>query len=465
MNDGNTISAIEPLDNDLEVFKPLSWVTKIKFIKQLILDNNILISILGEQGSGKTTFAHLLQTTLDAEIKSVLMSAISLFNSDFFWEELCGQFNYEGEATAASFIAQCNAQQAHLLLIIDDAQYLPNVFIDELLSAMRQQDHHGYFHVCLVSDFAIVDTLNDLALTHEDMIHSIELGPLNEAETTMYVQQRLSRPGMDIDLNEESLKQFYQLTEGNIVGINTQMLGFFSQRAERRHGYSLTRVGVVAGVVIAAAAVIYLGMPQKSQLPPSSELVHQTIPQPVLTVPMPPPVQAQVALTSEIPAYYESSSSQALQATPLRRVDLIAANAQDTTSDDSMVVMDKVVVIPKVKSAPVKVATVTTKKVQITKKTSVKVNMNAPAAGKQGQFTIQLLASSNKAELERFSQAHRVSKARILRTKNQGKVWYVLALGDYEQRDLAKQAVNHLPAELTKFKPWVRALSDLKQLA
>ena len=46
--------------------------------------------------------------------------------------------------------------------------------------------------------------------------------------------------------------------------------------------------------------------------------------------------------------------------------------------------------------------------------------------------------------------------------EQRGRAWYVLTFGEYNEREHAKQAIEHLPRDLAQFKPWVRQLSDLK---
>ncbi len=161
--------------------KPVSWLAKIDFIAHLVLDNNlannVLISILGEQGSGKTTFATLLQTELFPKIKSCVFAASPLFDRAICLQQMGVLLGISGDPSISSFIEHSNAQKTHTVLVIDDAHHLPVAFIEDILKALQQQGRGGYFHVCLVSGFSLVPILNKLAQgTYTDMIHSIEPG-------------------------------------------------------------------------------------------------------------------------------------------------------------------------------------------------------------------------------------------------------------------------------------------------
>jgi len=453
-----------------DVFKPTSWLTKIDFINHLALGNNVLISVLGEHGSGKTTFVNLLHNMSPEEIDSCLLCASPLFTRDYYLAELAAQLDYHGELNVAHIIAHCNEQNKHTLIIIDDAHFLPEELIADIVRGLSQQGEKGCFNICLVSNRSVITTLNRLAVDNEDMIHSIELGPLSESETKTYIQERLS-PHLDVEelVTDDQIKQFYQLTEGNIVGINSQMAGFFNRKIARKPAakHSIRTAGIAAGVVVAALVGIFvLNQPEQAAL---SEPVINQLPHPSLAVAQNTIVADQSAPGSDIPAYQDSALRQAIQATPLRRTDLVAVNEEDNTLDDSMVVMDKIVVIPKVVANKKKEAAAIAEKIvpvvaHVLPKAVVKPEVTKSAVA-QTRYTVQLMASHNKVQLERFVQVHHMQdKAKILRTQNKGIAWYVLAYGEFKQRDRAKQAANQLPKELASLKPWVRAMSDLQKL-
>jgi len=463
---GRTIENIGP------VFKPSSWRTRIDFINHLILNNNILISILAEQGGGKTAFSNLLQVNLDTNISSCVLTASALFERESFVAQIASKLNYHGEMAISKFIAQSKAHKRHALVIIDDAHHLPAAFIEEILSALQQQGSSGYFHVCLVSDHSLVALLNNLALNRKDMIHSIELNPLSESETKAYLIDCMSRvPGVEKIVTDERIKKFHHLTGGKIAAINKQMAAFISgnARGSRRADKPYKRLSVVASAVMAAVAVAYLWQPETFQLVPSTELVRQ-VPKPLLTARNEVSTQDLPNLKSEIPGWQVESVKQALEAMPLRRSELVAINDEDNTLHEDLVVMDKVVVIPKIVQRQVSQEVISGKKsIHVASYKSVKKAVNSElshaALKPNNNYTIQLLASHNRAEIERFTQKNHIKgKIKILRTERGGLDWYILAFGEYTQRDLARQAAHHLPSALRKFKPWVRPMSELQLL-
>ena len=441
------------------VLKPASWLAKIDFVAHLILENNVMISLLGEQGSGKTTFATLLQTELNAQIKPYSFLATPSLDRSTLLRQFGALLDGADESSMASLIAQYGLKKEHVLFIIDDAQHLPVVLIEEILSELKQQGSGGYFHVCLVSDFSLVPTLNKLAQdTYIDMIHSIEPGPLSESEIKTYVVQNvLPLPGAENLITDERVQQFYQLTEGRIAKINRQMVDFFSYKPEKQsiNTKMMRHVAIAAGVFLAASGIVYIGMSQDIQ-PAPAQLV-------ALELQSTPDVQ----LNSEIPGYFVAATRQAVQAMSVRRVELAVSDDEGDSPDESLVVMDKVVVAPKiiqqqVIKKPVAIKKLTQAVVKVPAKRITKTAIIKPVI-EQSRYTIQLLASHNINNLKQFAQDYHLNaKTQIRRTQYEGTAWYVLTLGEYTERQHAKQAVNHLPRDIAKFNPWIRLIADLK---
>ena len=473
MSEGIGQPRIGSVEEPSQPFKPASWSTKIDFIKQLILGNNVLISILGEQNGGKTTFATFLATTLSPTIKSILVTANPLFSLDDLLNQIGEKLTHKGEMSLANFINESQETAIHTLVIIDDAHFLPNSFVESTLEALKQQDKSSYFHICLVSNYSLAAALNNLGTQHyQDMVHSIELGPLTEKETASYVREQLQfQPGIENSLTHERIKQFHQLTEGNIVGINTQMTAYFNHEKPMLLPKSKIRrnIAATAAVLIVVFGSAYLWNTNEVQSIPAQN-VAIVLPQPMpdaansqnsaLQASAAAPVTVAVedtAFTSSVPSYTLASTRQELQATSLRRINLVQDEA-NLAADDSMVVMDKVVIIPKhIKVEPAKQIAIAKPTVKpVVKPTAVRA-----AVSNVDKFTIQLLASQSKADLLRFAKVNSID-AKVFRTQNHGKSWYVLTYGQYKGRDAAKQAISHLPKSLAKLKPWVREVNDLK---
>lgn len=445
-------------------FKPIFWLKKIDFVKRLVLDNNVLISLLGDEESGKTTFGNLLRSLPSSQIHPYMLMANPRFNRDVILKEITHLMKIDGESTIEEVVENCKRQKSHHLLIIDDAHYLSIDFIEEILSELKAQGNKAYFHVMLISNFSLVTALNTFAEeAYKDMIHSIEVPPLTESETKTYVLQHmpfLMGPGRKI--NDERFKQFFQITQGHLVEINREMGKFFYDAAshpiqKKRSMIYPFSIAIVIGLVSIAsfflwdvAKVYFIITPQ--------ELIKTVTPTPSIT-PLDPIVQKTPILNSQIPNYTVFAKKQSLT-TLVRMNDLVDDDEQALNQPTAL--LDKVIVAPKeiVKKSSIPAIKDQASNVNEAKNKSQKVIM------KKNNYTVQLLASRNRNKLTQFVRQHHLNhKTQIIRTVHQGNDWYILIEGEYSAHQLAKQAINALPKDIAQFKPWVRRVSDLKDRA
>lgn len=508
MNEGSVQFATE--EGLKHIYTPASWSNKIKFIEHLITGNNVLVSILGEDGGGKTTFTRLLQANLSSQINVHLLKIAPLFDRNSLMDRIGSLLNCKGMSTLKSLVELAQSKKKHMLVILDDAHYLPDEFLQELLQNLKQQGDKAYFHVCLASNLSVVTKLNKLAQNEEykEMIHSIELAPLSEAEAKIYIMHRLLLQSNSF--NNEHLEQFYQLTNGDIVGINSQMNSFFRLVKEDKKPTTrrpLQQTMIAAGVGLAAWGVTFMlqmhsptgaleATEYTAQLSPHSQKV--SLPKSVAEVDkLVSTVEAKeeneivdkavIAMNSAIPTYHEQTKDEHVNSqTP---VQLAQTMDEDEFTDDTMLVIENLDSYPE-EDELIQLDRASEMQAKIVEKISQEIAHvhtekqldSSPGKSRSGAnskrivkvksdesnhhtYTIQLLASHSKKALEQFAHAHHLAgKTQIRLSKRNGTPWYVLTIGEYKQRDLAKKAAYSLPKDVTKSKPWVRPLSDLKQL-
>ena len=81
-------------------------------------------------------------------------------------------------------------------------------------------------------------------------------------------------------------------------------------------------------------------------------------------------------------------------------------------------------------------------------------------------YTIQLLASTDKASIERFLKSLPPAiKTHAYNYVIKGTKWTGIATGTYDSRKAAELAIKTLPAKLKKNKPWVRKIGTIQKLA
>lgn len=79
-------------------------------------------------------------------------------------------------------------------------------------------------------------------------------------------------------------------------------------------------------------------------------------------------------------------------------------------------------------------------------------------------YTIQLMAGSHKNDLQRYSNLPELKEnSRIIHSSLQGKDWYVLVYGEFENREQASLALQEVSEQFKTQKPWIRKLASLSK--
>ncbi|MDP1604183.1 MAG: AAA family ATPase [Legionella sp.] len=463
--DNNNLTDVNP--NSLVVdalFKPANWLVKITFINHLVLINNILITVFAPAHGGKTSFIKLLLQGLDNNIYAKVLTALPTFSSTSFLAQLCAMFTIEPDSstTITSVIEQINQRKKHCLVIVDDAQHLPLEFLRAILLELNNYGSQNFFHLCLVSDFSLAENLNQLkASLFADRIHTLELDGLTESETKTYLLKNLY---LTKGLNKTKLKQFYQLTGGNMSSINAHMNSFFKDERfdiPKTKSSPIKWLGVAASVLLVSAASAFFLQNYK--------FVDTTTSIAKLEAP-----KLQKSLVSEIPALNVASVRESItMSAELVNKDNIAEGRKiqavrqcivaisEALSDKPAIPASTLVAIGPLITKPAQ--SILPARTRESYHLSRRVNRQERAPLRKGRFTIQLLASRSQTVIKKFQATHGVSqRAKISISKRQGINWYVLTLGEFKHKNEAKAATNHLPVSLARLNPWIRPVEGLK---
>jgi hypothetical protein len=433
------------------LLKPESWLSKIEFINHLVLFNNVLITVLSEKEGGKTSFATLLQNDLDSQIKLLAITISVPCSREKIIHDIATQFHlkYDEHTDVSSLVAQINERKAHVLLLIDDAQHLPETFIKEVMLAIKNQENFNFFHLCLISDYSIVAALNGFSASFfNDLVHTIELGALNESEARTYVLQRavashlITKP-----LTDAQLKQFYQLTKGNVAKINNGLESFIFNCSAKKPDTvmdMIKKVSIPVGTALLSGAIC-LFIAKGYYQEPASDVVA------AVTQPQNPP-KLPDTLVSQIASWQDSSTRELVDHTLAEKqnLDLLGKAA----SPEVIAIADKAVMHAKTN---IRVATKPShqnKQPQLAK---------AVATSMEKLYTIQLVASPDKVDMERYRKNNKLldDSAKLNYYTENKVVWYVLTIGEYSTMTDAQKTISQLPPTLKKLNPWVRPIATL----
>ena len=209
------------------------------------------IVLTGEIGTGKTTLVrHLLRN-----IESDVIPAV-VFNTNVSSGELLGMVlqsyglasDKGGKAAALDvlykFLIQKYGENKRVLLIIDEAQALPDEAMDELrMLSNLQSDEQLLLQIMLVGQSELREKLKKPLLSPfaQRVAGTYHLSPLSEEETRGYIAHRLEKAGGKADVFEpEAVARIYQASQGYPRSINllcdaALVYGF---------GYELKTIGV-----------------------------------------------------------------------------------------------------------------------------------------------------------------------------------------------------------------------------
>lgn len=93
---------------------------------------------------------------------------------------------------------------------------------------------------------------------------------------------------------------------------------------------------------------------------------------------------------------------------------------------------------------------------------SITAQASAPA-GSNG-YTLQLLASADLGDIKNYTHAHHLAAgSHYYQTEYQGKPWYMLTYGHYDNAQAAHTALRELPNNLQHHQPWVKSMATIEK--
>lgn len=454
------------------LFSPGSWQAKIDVISHLVLFNNLLITVLAEKEGGKSSFIRLLQDKLDPQIRACAISVAPHCNPytliETIAEKLSVKRNNAEQMNLEEVVDQINETKKPVLLLIDNAQYLPVILVKEMLDAIKNQHENAFFHVCLISDYSVVAIYNQLTRETANSIHTLELGVLNELELKTYVTQKLAGDKHAIKwLTESQLNQLYKMTGGCLSKINVWLHTIRMESASvsaRKNQNALPRSIALAMLGVFLLSSLSAGIFFRADI---TEYLQRVSGKKVEEVAMDTP------LKSEIPWFREQALHQLVyEGLPKKEMVSSLDDDEENAINLQEAVVDQVMVIPKIKfneadfqrsqeegsSIVSELHDSLAEQEQIMESTIAKIPESS-------EYTIQLIASHALSDIERFAREYKLQgKSTVRQVIRDEDSWYILTVGEYDDAEQAQDALQKLSGELLKYKPWVRLTSNLKMV-
>ena len=209
-------------------------------LKNVIFENRGLVAIMGEPGTGKSTFLNAVVRSFDKQILSAKIHDPSLSDRDFF-NLVADAFGIEKSFNSKKdfflcltrFALDAFANSKKVLLIIDEAQRL-NASLLEKIQFISNIKKEGQFLINIV--FVGQNTFSELFKANralsKTIVLSYTLQPLTETETAEYIIHRLRVAGSETEIfTSSAIAEIFRLSGGiprliNMICDNALLSGY-----------------------------------------------------------------------------------------------------------------------------------------------------------------------------------------------------------------------------------------------
>ena len=186
------------------------------------------IIVLGEVGTGKTILLRMLMSDIGKQFETALLVSPQLTPKQLVMAILC-DIGLEDKADNRqtldqlirllnNHLAELAAEGRRLLIIVDEAQNLPDESIEQLrLLSNFESDKHKWLQIILVGQPELKKKINQPHLRQllQRVTIMETLNPLGEKEVSLYVHFRLNRAGRgDMRICSQSRKLLWRYSGG-----------------------------------------------------------------------------------------------------------------------------------------------------------------------------------------------------------------------------------------------------------
>jgi len=449
-----------------------------------------MIILMGEEGSGRSFLLQRLAKRVNqkpglmAIIDQIVKTKTDLYRAiaeSFSLEHVEGESLDALEERALEFLQGSFVTRRPVILAVDNIQQFSLSMLEELIKLLRR---YKKISLLLVGDNNLAAMLKHLD-TEKAVRHEITMKPLNRGEMRQFINWRLS-----FAIDDREFDDIVNTTKGNLGLLEREVQKKESanrnQQSNKSHGFFRRlsfskRSGLIFSglVVVIGVVVFYFTKTNEQPGSPQSQQSQATITEITtrVTEPTPAPVASKPA---------ESTADDANKNVLVDRQMELLTTTPDNIKPDVKIIRPEVVqtkVTPEPK--PVMVVESVAEPVQKSRSPAVPTAV-VPVVAEQklsavavradddsvkllsmaaNHYSIQLLGAQSKKTIDRFIETHQTNNALYyFRSERDGKDWYVVMCGEYENRQAAIQAVTELPDDLKKTSPWPRRLSEIQLL-
>lgn len=485
---------LEHVNNDAVFYSGKQHGKHLDLLLHLSRYSNLLLTVTGQEGSGKTHLKNRMLQQLDSGVLVSQIDAKKTSSAGQLLPSLSEKLNIEIPAKAdfdfyideiRNFSSLLNEDGGSCLIVIDNADQLEQDAINLILElATTSSDSHRP-HIALFGHQELFDKLNkpENITRFETVGHHLPLEAFNESETKAYLEHRCTSVGIDqLPINNQQLLNIFRTAKG-LPGLLNKALVEELRQSTGQPAPSKTNKAPAKKIktptklpakikkpkavkpaekrkksiwplffTASTIALVVVGYIYKDQFISSSTLDTSLISRSHEIRQsdeawQPPPVSAEQNTPLE-----QAIEPEEVAETPIETlIDL----PDDTPTG---------VVAPKVAVEAPKKPTVTPKtvaKAPAKKATWVDTGARREATlmkKSADRFTLQMMGSLDESSVKSFIQVQTTNRASFsyFEGRYKGQPWYVVVYGDYADRDQALAAIQNLPETLQKQRPWAR---------
>lgn len=431
---------------------------RLNLLLHLIRASNKIGLLVAANGLGKTTLLAQLKQRAGDELRICSIEGNAQQNSTIALKQCLIALGVDDNEVRSSDdhaetfrnrLEHLRKLQVRPVLLIDDA----NILSEELLSAISiwlswQSDNEFLLQAVIVSPDDI-----KLAGLAQSRVQTVDLPPMTEQELPDYLMYRLTSVGYQGDtlFTEKDLKHFYRLSSGNPALINQlahqKLLGLEPNLTKSATvslsslGFSLRWVGL--GILIISLILLLSYQDKVNQwLAPASDNIEL--------------VEHDVIDISEPELVTVIVDKDEVKDNELAQREELAALLSDIPE-------------PKIVEQPTEQYVQTN-----TDPMGSKPEIIEPVTGVHQQdwvmqqngshYTFQLMGSWQKQEVYDFIDKYALTgDMAMFESMRNGRIWYALSYGVFENKQSALDASNKWPAPLNTLPSWLRRFDSVQK--
>lgn len=489
---------------------------------QLEMTSNIIMEYLtnpattivltGEDGVGKTTFLRKVLRLGYQQYQFCTLRVNDETDFEFIEDKIkqrwvlpdTNEHSSVADLSIENYVITYLREHTHAVLIIDDAHFLDTNTLDRLFTLK-----HRIGLACPLSLGFILAGENTLKIAITELedsnpactqVYQINVRPFSREQTGHYIEHRLQTAGLEDEvlLDEANVTEIYKATLGNIRQIHESAVTALQNQCNEDsvdNGLdphitirnpkpkvpvflfsilAIIGVGIYANYYMKSKQTDEVIVPLEKPLANDSTLspivresnnpsVLQTPSLPLPNAPTAPTdtlditaIKIPLITTPNDPQEEDSLLSESIEV--LDEKQLIAlkdkliekAQAAEINKPEEVDIVAKPEIINK-KPQPVSASTSKTKGESWLKGLDPK------------SYTLQVVATKDTKQLESLVKKEKlIDNYAYFDKQVKGSTFYVLVIGNYPTRDKALAAVNQLPANLRKNKPWPVPLNNIQ---